>query len=68
MRQWTRNQIMNGMQELVTEIDFMKTSEDYNGEKGGIWTCGDTDWIFKGLSPFDHSVEYGDFPRSWVRG
>ena len=35
MKQWTREQIMKGMQELVTEIDFMKTSEEFNGEKGG---------------------------------
>jgi hypothetical protein len=60
MKQWTREQIMKGMQELVTEIDFMKTSEEFNGEKGGIWTSGESDWIFKGIPPFNHNLEYGE--------
>jgi len=59
MKQWTREQIMKGLQELVTEIDFMKTSEEFNGEKGGIWTSGESVWIFKGLPPFNHNLEYG---------
>ncbi len=48
MKQWSREQIMKGLQGLVTEIDFMKTSEEFNGEKGGIWTVGaGSGWIFK---------------------
>ena len=66
MKQWTREQIMKGLKELVTEINFLKFSEDYNGKKGGIWTSGESDWIFKGLPPFDHSVEYGNCPRSYI--
>ena len=66
MEQWTREQIMKGLKELVTEIDFMKTSEEFNGKEGGIWTTGESGWLFKGLPPFDHSVEYGNFPRSWA--
>ena len=61
MEQWTREQIMKGLQELVTEMDFIKTSEEFNGEKGGIWTIGaGSGWIFKGLPPFNHSLEYGE--------
>lgn len=60
MKQWARDQIMKGMQELVAEMDFMKTSEEFNGEKGGIWTHGEGDWIFKGLPPFNHNLEYGE--------
>ena len=60
MKQWTREQIMKGLKELVTEMDFMKTSEEFNGEKGGIWTSGESGWIFKGLPPFNHNLEYGE--------
>ena len=61
MKQWTRKQIMKGLQELVTEMDFMKTTEEFNGEKGGIWTIGtESGWIFKGLPPFNHNLEYGE--------
>jgi len=65
MEQWTREQIMKELKELVPEIT-MKKSEEFDGKEGGIWTNGESDWIFKGLPPFDHSVEYGDFPRSWA--
>ena len=61
MKQWTREQIMKGLKELVTEINFMKTSEEFNGKKGGIWTVGaSSGWIFKGLPPFNHGLEYGE--------
>jgi hypothetical protein len=68
MNQWTRKQIMKGLQELVTEMNFMKTSEEHdfvfsrpNGKKGGIWTTGaGSGWIFKGLPPFNYNLEYGE--------
>ena len=66
MKQWSREQIMKGLQELISDIDFMKTSEEFNNEKGGIWTSGERDWLFKGLPPFDYSVEYADCPRSYI--
>jgi len=66
MKQWTRKQIMKGLQELVPEIDFMKKSEDFDGKKGGIWTSGESCWIYKGLPPFDCHVEYGELPRSYI--
>ena len=61
MKQWSREQIMKGLQELVTEMNFMKTSEEFDGKKGGIWTIGaSSGWIFKGLPPFNHGLEYGE--------
>ena len=33
MKQWTRDQIMKGLKELVTDIDYLKTSEEFNGKK-----------------------------------
>ena len=66
MEQWTRDQIMKGLQELIPEITFLKKSEEFDGKKGGIWISGEHDWLYNGTPPFDHSVEYGDFPRSWA--
>ena len=61
MNPWTRDQIMKGLKELVTDIDHLKTSEEFNGKKGGIWTIGaSSGWIFKGLPPFNHGLEYGE--------
>ena len=33
MKQWSREQIMKGLKELIPEIDFMKTFEEFNGKK-----------------------------------
>ena len=33
MNQWSREQIMKGLKELIPEIDFMKTFEEFNGKK-----------------------------------
>jgi len=67
MKQWGRDKIMKGLQELVSEITHLKTSEEFGLKKGGIWTTGaENGWLFKGLPPFDHSVEYGDLSRSWA--
>ena len=61
MNNFSRNQIMKGLRELVTDIDHLKTSEEFNGEKGGIWTIGaSSGWIFQGLPPFNHGLEYGE--------
>ena len=60
MKQWDREQVMKGLQKLVPEIDFMKTSEEFNGKKGGIWTSGESDWLFRGLPPFNYNLEYGE--------
>ena len=55
---------MKGLQELVPDITFLRKSEEFDGTKGGIWTSGEYDWLYKGLPPFDYSVEYGDFSCS----
>lgn len=61
MKQWTREQIMKGLQELVSEITHLKTSEEFGLKKGGIWTTGaENGWIFKGLPPFNYNLEYGE--------
>jgi hypothetical protein len=60
---YSRGQIITGLQQLIHEMDFVRYGEDFDGDfDGGIWTSGETDWIFKGLPPFDHSVEYGELP------
>ena len=46
MKQWTREQIMKGLQKMVPEIDFMKKSEDFDAKKGGIWTSGEDACIY----------------------
>ena len=61
MKQWTREQIMRGLKELVTEITHLKTSEEFGLKKGGIWTTGaENGWLFKGLPPFNYNLEYGE--------
>jgi hypothetical protein len=60
MKLWSREQIMEGLYKLVPEIDFMKTTDEFNGEKGGIWTSGESLLIYKGIPPFNATLEYGD--------
>ena len=61
MKQWNREEIMKGLRELVSEMNFIKKSEDYDGKKGGIWTIGtESGWIFKGFPPFNYTLEYGE--------
>ena len=52
---------MTGLKKLVPEINFMKTSEEFHGKKGGIWTIGaGSGWIFQGVLPFNYNLEYGE--------
>jgi len=60
MKPWSREQIMKGLYELVPEIDFMSTTDEFNGKKGGIWTSGESVLFYKGLPPFNATLEYGD--------
>jgi hypothetical protein len=61
MKQWNRYEIMKGLQELVSEMNFIKKSEDYNGKKGGLWTIGtESGWIFKEILPFNYELQYGE--------
>ncbi|MDF2421505.1 MAG: hypothetical protein OPY06_00650 [Nitrosopumilus sp.] len=53
MKQWSRMQIMKGLQKMVPEIDHLKTSEEFGLKKGGIWTIGEeSGWLFKEFIPF----------------
>ena len=65
MKQHSRNQIVKGLSDLISGI-ILKKSEEFDGKEGGIWTSGEHDWLYNGMPPFDHSIEYGDFPRSWA--
>ena len=61
MKQWSRDEIMVGLQELVSETNFIKKSEDYNGKKGGLWTIGtESGWVFKEILPFNYELQYGE--------
>jgi len=51
---------MKGLYELVPEIDFMSTTEEFNDKEGGIWTSGESVLFYKGLPPFNATLEYGD--------
>ena len=52
---------MKGLMELVPEITHLKTTDEFNGEKGGIWTTGaENGWLFKGFPPFNYNLEYGE--------
>ena len=53
MKQWSRVQIMKGLQRMVSDITHLKTSEEFGLKKGGIWTIGEeSDWLFKEFIPF----------------
>jgi len=60
MKPWSREQIMKGLKELVPEMDYPQITEGVDGEGGGLATNGESDWIFKGLPPFNHNLEYGE--------
>jgi len=48
MKEWSREESMKGLRELVSEMDSIKKSEDYDGKEGGIWTIGtESGWIYK---------------------
>jgi hypothetical protein len=60
MKLWSREQIMEGLYKLVPEIDFMRTTDEFNGKQGGIWTSGESLLIYKGIPPFNATLEYGE--------
>jgi len=66
MKQWSRVQIMKGLQKMVPEINYLEKSEDVCSKSGGIWTSGEDACIYKGLPPFDCHVEYGELPLSYA--
>jgi hypothetical protein len=60
MKQWSRDEIMKGLRELVTEIEYLVKIDDVDGKSGGICTTTEDACIFKGIPPFNHDLEYGE--------
>jgi hypothetical protein len=60
MKQWSRDEIMKGLRELVTEIQYLEKADDIDGKSGGIHTTSEDACIFKGIPPFNHDLEYGE--------
>jgi hypothetical protein len=60
MKQWTREEIMKGLRELVTEINYLEKADDIDGKSGGISTTSEDACIYKGIPPFNHDLEYGE--------
>ena len=60
MEQWTRDQIMKGLRELVSEISYLEKIDDVDGRSGGICTTSEDACTFKGIPPFNHDLEYGE--------
>ena len=49
---------------LVPEINFIKTTEEFNHKKDGIWTSRGSVLIYKGIPPFNATFEYGEIVLS----
>ncbi len=60
MEQWSRDEIMKGLRELVTEIEHLEKIDDVDGKSGGIITTTEDACIFKEIPPFNHDLEYGE--------
>jgi hypothetical protein len=60
MNQWSREEIMKGLRELVTEITHLQETEDFDSKSGGIWTTSEDACIYKDIPPFNHDLEYGE--------
>lgn len=60
MKQWGREEILKGLRELVTEINYLENVEDIDGKSGGIRTTSEDACIYKGIPPFNHDLEYGE--------
>ena len=60
MKQWSRDEMMKGLRELVTEITFLEKADDVDGKSGGIYTTSEDACIYKDIPPFNHDLEYGE--------
>jgi len=60
MKQWSREELMKGLRELVTEIEHLEKIDDVDGKSGGIVTTSEDACIFKEIPPFNHDLEYGE--------
>ena len=60
MIQWSREELMKGLRELVTEITYLEKADYIDGKSGGIITTSEDACIFKEIPPFNHDLEYGE--------
>jgi hypothetical protein len=60
MKQWSREEMMKGLRELVTEINYLEEADDIDGKSGGLSTTSEDACIYKGIPPFNHNLEYGE--------
>ena len=60
MKQYSREELMKGLRELVTEIEHLEKIDDVDGKSGGIVTTTEDACIYKGIPPFNHDLEYGE--------
>jgi len=60
MKQYSRDEIMKELRELVTEIEHLEKIDDVDGRSGGIVTTTEDACIYKGIPPFNHDLEYGE--------
>ena len=60
MIQWDRDELMKGLRELVSEMEYLVKIDDVDGKSGGICTTSEDACIFKGIPPFNHDLEYGE--------
>jgi hypothetical protein len=60
MKQWSRVQVMKGLMDLVTDINYLGDTGNVNGKSGGIQLGTEDAYFFKGIPPFNHNLDYGD--------
>jgi len=60
MKPYSRDEIMKGLRELVTEIEHLEKIDDVDGKSGGIIITTEDACIYKGIPPFNHDLEYGE--------
>ena len=61
MKQWSREQIMKGLRELVTEIEYLEKIDDpIDGKSGGLRTTSEVVCIYKEFPAFNHDLEFGE--------
>ncbi len=69
MKQWSREEIMKGLKNMVDDNDEIlkgyaakfTPSEDFDGKKGGIMTFGsEVVCIYKEIPAFNHDLDYGE--------
>ncbi len=60
MKQWSRDEIMKGLRELVTEIEYLEKVDNIDEKSGGIVTTTEDACIFKEIPPFNHDLEFGE--------